>query len=89
MTNTVLDAKVIVDAHKQFPDKPIMTCFMGGKFSRKGMHYLDNMHIPDFNDVRKAVVAIKALIERGELMSRLQKVGATDAVPAAKSKKKK
>ncbi len=68
MTNSVLDAKAIVEAHKQFPDKPIISCFMGGRFSRKGMHYLDNMHIPDFNDIRKAVVAMKALIGRGELL---------------------
>ncbi len=67
MTNPVLDAKAIVEAHKLFPGKPIISCFMGGRFSRKGMHYLDNMHIPDFNDIRKAVVAMKALIERGKL----------------------
>ncbi|MBI2175891.1 acetate--CoA ligase family protein [Candidatus Woesearchaeota archaeon] len=66
MTNSVLNAKAIVEAHKLFPDKPIISCFMGGRFSRKGMHYLDNMHIPDFNDIRKAVVAMKALIERGK-----------------------
>ncbi len=68
MTNSVLDAKAIVEAHKLFSDKPIISCFMGGRFSRKGMHYLDNMHIPDFNDIRKAVVAMKALIERGSFL---------------------
>jgi acetyltransferase len=92
MTNSVLDAKVVVEAHKQFRDKPIISCFMGGRFSRKGMHYLDNMHIPDFNDIRKAVVAMKALIGRGELLSRLQKAEATTAVvtgASAKGKKKR
>ncbi len=71
MTNSVLNAKVIVEAHKLFPDKPVVSCFMGGRFSRKGMHYLDNMHIPDFNDIRKAVVAMKALIGRGKLVASL------------------
>ncbi|MBI2143316.1 acetate--CoA ligase family protein [Candidatus Woesearchaeota archaeon] len=70
MTNSVLNAKAIVEAHKQFPDKPIISCFMGGRFSRKGMHYLDNMRIPDFNDIRKAVVAMKALVERGGSLRR-------------------
>lgn len=79
MTNSVLDAKAIVEAHKLFPDKPIISCFMGGRFSRKGMHYLDNMHIPDFNDVRKAVVAMKALIDRGEFLSRLQRSDSADS----------
>ncbi len=72
MTNSVLNAKAIVEAHKKFPGKPVISCFMGGRFSRKGMHYLDNMRIPDFNDVRKAVVAMKALIERGEVLARLK-----------------
>ncbi len=71
MTNSILDAKVIVEAHKRFPGKPMISCFMGGRFSRKGIHYLDNMHIPDFNDTRKAVVAMKALIDRGEFLSRV------------------
>lgn len=75
MTNPVLNAKVVVEAHKLFPGKPIISCFMGGRFSRKGMHYLDNMHIPDFNDIRKAVVAMKALIDRGQFLS--------DSAPAA------
>ncbi|MBI2141239.1 acetate--CoA ligase family protein [Candidatus Woesearchaeota archaeon] len=83
MTNPVLDAKVIVDAHRQFQGKPIISCFMGGRFSKKGMHYLDNMHIPDFNDIRKAVVAMKALIDRGEFMIRLQKAEAAAASAAA------
>lgn len=69
MTNSVLNAKAIVEAHRQFPDKPIISCFMGGRFSRKGMHYLDNMQIPDFNDIRKAVVAMKSLIERGKFLA--------------------
>lgn len=69
MTNSVLNAKTIVEAHKLFPDKPIISCFMGGRFSRKGMHYLDNMHIPDFNDIRKAVVAMNALIGWGKLVA--------------------
>ncbi len=83
MTNPVLDAKVIVDAQRQFPDKPIISCFMGGRFSKKGMHYLDNMHIPDFNDIRKAVVVMKALIDRGEFLPKLQKAEATAAAATA------
>lgn len=78
MTNPVLDAKVIVDAHKLFPKKPIISCFMGGRFSRKGMHYLDNMRIPDFNDIRKAVVAMKALIDRGEFLAKLDSASAIE-----------
>ena len=85
MTNPLLDAKAIVDAHRLFPEKPIVSCFMGGRFSRKGMHYLDNMHIPDFNDVRKAVVAIRALIDRGEFLAKKQKQAI--ALPARRKRK--
>ncbi|HIG98483.1 TPA: hypothetical protein HA231_03610 [Candidatus Woesearchaeota archaeon] len=72
MTNPVLDAKAIADAHAAFPGKPVISCFMGGRFSRKGIHYLDNRHIPDFNDIRKAVIAIKALIERGNYLAGIE-----------------
>jgi acetyl coenzyme A synthetase (ADP forming)-like protein len=66
MTNPILDAKVIIEVQKRFPNKPIITCFMGGRFSKKGMQYLDNMKIPDFNDIRKGVIAMKALMDRGK-----------------------
>ena len=97
MTNSVLNAKVIVEAHKQFPGKPIISCFMGGRFSRKGMHYLENMRIPDFNDIRKAVVAMKALISRGEYLAKsdagkpdtMPKPYATAATKSAEAKKSK
>lgn len=82
MTNPVANAKVIVEAHKLHPDKPIISCFMGGRFSRKGMHYLDNMRIPDFNDIRKAVVAMHALIKRGEFLGQMTKQPAAVAVKA-------
>ena len=87
MTNSVLDAKAIVEAHKRFPGKPMISCFMGGRFSRKGIHYLDNMHIPDFNDARKAVVAMKALIDRGEFLTRGSK--ATVLLPEKQLLRKK
>ncbi len=87
MTNSVLNAKVIVEAHQQFPEKPVISCFMGGRFSRKGMHYLDNMHVPDFNDIRKAVVAMKALIDRGKFSA--AHVSLSNSVPAAVMKVKK
>jgi acyl-CoA synthetase (NDP forming) len=67
MTNPVMDAKAIVEGMKLFPEKPVLTCFMGGRFSRKGMHYLENLKVPDFNDIRKAVVVMKALIDRGKI----------------------
>jgi len=89
MTNSVLNAKAIVDAHKLFQDKPIVSCFMGGRFSRKGMQYLDNMHIPDFNDIRKAAVAMKALIERGKLVSAITAPVSREDNPAKTKRNRK
>jgi acetyltransferase len=61
MTNSVEDARVIVQARKKHPDKPIVSVFMGGKFSEKGISLLHENKLPDFNDPKKAARAAAAL----------------------------
>lgn len=70
MTESLLDAKVILSARKKFPKKPIIACYMGGKFSRKGVAFLEAHHIPDFNIPLKSARAMKALIERNAWLKR-------------------
>lgn len=65
MTEPVLDAKAVIKARKKYPDKPIITSYMGGKFSRKSIKLLEANDVPDFNNPYKSAVAMKALIERG------------------------
>ncbi len=61
MTDPVADARVIVRARDQFPDKPIVCVFMGGKYSSAGIRVLAKHGVPDFNDPRKAVRSLAAL----------------------------
>ena len=66
MTEPTLDAKAVIMARKKYPDKPIITSYMGGKFSRNSIELLEANHVPDFNNPYKSAVAMKALIERGQ-----------------------
>ncbi len=70
MTESEKDALVIIDAHKRFPDKPIISTYMGGKFSRSGAELLEENGIPDYNDPLKAAKAMKVLIDRGVLLKK-------------------
>ena len=69
MTNPLEDARVIIEAKKKYPDKPIICVYMGGKFSARGRRMLEAEEIPDFNDIRKAARAIWALVKRKEMLS--------------------
>lgn len=69
MTNPEADAEIIIAAKKLYPEKPIICVYMGGKFSRRGRVMLEQNNIPDYNDLKKAAISMKALIERGELLS--------------------
>ncbi|HLC46968.1 MAG TPA: CoA-binding protein [Candidatus Nanoarchaeia archaeon] len=70
MTNSRKDAEVIVEARKRFPEKPIICTYLGGMLSKPGMDVLDSHNIPDYNDTRKAALAMKALIERAVFVKR-------------------
>jgi acetyl coenzyme A synthetase (ADP forming)-like protein len=64
MTEPILDARAVIRAREMFPDKPIVTSYMGGKFSRKSVELLEANQVPDFNNPYKAAIAMKALIDR-------------------------
>jgi acetyltransferase len=57
------DAKVLIKAHKKYPGKPIICVYMGGKFTKRSVDMLEEAGIPDYNDLRKAAMAMKSLIE--------------------------
>jgi acetyltransferase len=56
------DAKVIIDARRKYPEKPIICVYMGGKFTQKSVDMLEAAGIPDYNDLRKAAMAMKCLM---------------------------
>jgi acetyltransferase len=66
MTNPQEDARVIIEAHKKYPNKSIICVYMGGRFSARGRMMLEAEGIPDYNDIRKAARAMWALIKRKE-----------------------
>jgi len=66
MTNPQEDARIIIEAKKKYPNKPIICVYMGGRFSEIGRRMLEAEGIPDFNDLRKAARAMWALVNRKE-----------------------
>jgi acetyltransferase len=68
MTSPILDAKAVISARQKFPKKPIICNYMGGKFSKEGIVYLQSNDIPHFNVPFKSARAMNALIQRGEYL---------------------
>lgn len=64
MTDPWGDAQVVTKAHKKFPTKPVICCYLGGKFSEQRIRDLEKAGIPDFNELQRAAVCMKALWER-------------------------
>jgi len=64
MTDPEENANIIIEAHKKYPDKPIICTYMGGHFSEKGIKLLEENSIPDYNDPKKSAKAMKTLIDR-------------------------
>ena len=65
MTNSEEDARIVIEAKEQFPDKPIVCAYLGGRFSKRGRMLLEANGIPDYPDLIKAAKAMNVLIERG------------------------
>ncbi len=64
MTDSEEDANIVIEAHKKYPEKPIISTYMGGHFSRKGIKLLEENLIPDYDDPKKSAKAMKTLIDR-------------------------
>ena len=63
MTTVEKNAKIIVRIKKKWPDKPIITLFMGGKNTARGIDILERNKIPNYFDPKEAVLAMKTLIQ--------------------------
>lgn len=70
MTDPKEDAIKVIAAKRKHPDKPVLCTYMGGLYSKQGGRLLEANGIPDFNDIRKAAIAMKALIERGKMLKK-------------------
>jgi len=63
MTTPEENAKMIIEAQKKYPKKPILACFIGGKKTSRGVDLLRKNKIPTYGEPREAVVAMKSLIK--------------------------
>ena len=63
MTEVEKNAKIMLRAKKKYPKKPIIACFMGGKFTQSGIDLLEKGRIPNYFDPKHAVSAMRALIK--------------------------
>jgi len=70
MTNTEENAKIIIEAQKNFPEKPILPLFLGGKITQKGRDFLKKNNRVSFNEPRDAVLVASALNEHLNLQAR-------------------
>ena len=63
MTETEKNAKIIIEAKNKFKGKPIITAFLGGRITKKGIELLENNKIPNYKDLKTAALAMKALLK--------------------------
>jgi len=68
MTEVEKNARVIIEAKKKWPKKPIICCFLGGKFTEAGVKILRRNSIPCLREPRQAALAMRALISRKNLL---------------------
>jgi len=64
MTDGERDARAVIEASKRHPDKPFVTVFMGGKYSKPGKTLLHEAGIPDYNDPKTAAKAMSVLVPK-------------------------
>ena len=63
MTEPIKNAKIIIEAKKQYPEKPIVTAFLGGKLTQPSIKLLEKNKIPNYPDPHRAVRAMRSLIK--------------------------
>lgn len=70
-TQPLRNAEIIVEMQEKYK-KPVISTFMGGVISEAGVKYLEEHHIPNYDDVDRTAMAMWALIERGSYLRRRQ-----------------
>ncbi len=71
MTDTMADAETIVRINEKYK-KPVVTSFMKGAFTEKGVEYLEAHGIPNYGELRQAVKCMWALVERGKYLRKVK-----------------
>ena len=61
MTDPLQNAKIIIEAQKQYPQKPILPLFLGGVKTKKGVDLLKQAGLGCFQEPRDAALAASLL----------------------------
>ncbi|MBU2539854.1 CoA-binding protein [Patescibacteria group bacterium] len=61
MTDPLENAKIIVEAKRLFPKKPIVCFFLGGKMSSEAIKFLEDNNIPNYGELKRGIIALRAL----------------------------
>jgi len=64
MTDSLGNAMAIVEAKKQFPEKPIVCFFLGRGMSGKAIEFLEEHKIPNYPGLKNGIIAVKSLIKQ-------------------------
>jgi len=64
MTDPMENAKIIVEAKKLFPEKPVICFLLGGEISRDAVDFLENNNIPNYSELKRGIIAIKSLVKK-------------------------
>jgi len=62
VTKPLENAKAIVKISKKFPKKAIVTSFLGGKYTKEGIDFLEKNKIPNLSNLKTAALSIKGLV---------------------------
>ena len=63
MTEVEENAKIIIQTQKKWKSKPIISIFLGEKFSQPGIDLLEKNQIPNYSNLKRAAIAMKSLIQ--------------------------
>lgn len=62
MTEVKKNVKIIIEERKKWPKKPIISVILKGKLSQEAIKLLEKNKIPNFPDLKRAALAMRALI---------------------------
>lgn len=68
MTDSMETAKNLVEVSKRYPEKPVVTVFMGGNWVAEASKYLKEKSIPCFNFPEKGIKTLDALYQRARYL---------------------